>query len=94
MTHIVFSPCIGTKDMSCVKVCPVDCFFDIGEMLVINPDECIDSGACVDECPVDAILPEDEVSGTKEEPYIDKNKTWFEGRATADVEAARMSASR
>ena len=94
MTHVVFSPCIGTKDTSCVQVCPVDCFFDAGEMLVINPDECIDCGACVDECPVDAILPEDEVSGTPEEPSVEKNRAWFEGRSTADVEIARMSASR
>ena len=94
MTHIVFSPCIGTKDMSCVQVCPVDCFFDVGDMLLINPDECIDCGACVDECPVDAILPEDEVVGTPEEPYVEKNKVWFEGRSTADIEAARKSASR
>lgn len=94
MTHVVFSPCIGTKDQSCVQVCPVDCFFDIGDMLIINPDECIDCGACVDECPVDAILPEDEVAGTAEEPYIEKNKAWFEGRPTAEVEAARKSASR
>jgi|KBSSwiStaDraftv2_1062776.scaffolds.fasta_scaffold283880_2 NAD-dependent dihydropyrimidine dehydrogenase PreA subunit len=94
MTHVVFSPCIGTKDMSCVQVCPVDCFFDVGDMLIINPDECIDCGACVDECPVDAILPEDEVAGTPEEPYVEKNKTWFDGRPTPDVEAARMSASR
>ena len=48
MTHVVFSPCIGTKDTACVQVCPVDCFFDIGEMLVIHPEECIDCGACVD----------------------------------------------
>lgn len=93
MTHVVFSPCIGTKDTACVRVCPVDCFFDIGEMLIIHPEECIDCGACVDECPVDAILPEAEVEGTPEAPFIDKNRLWFEGRSTADIEAARRSAA-
>jgi NAD-dependent dihydropyrimidine dehydrogenase PreA subunit len=94
MTHIVFSPCIGTKDTACVQVCPVDCFFDIGDMLIINPEECIDCGACVDECPVDAILPEDEVTGTPEEEYVAKNKDWFESRSTAEIEKARLTAAR
>ena len=57
MTHVVMSPCIGTKDTACVQVCPVDCFFDIGEMLIIHPEECIDCGACVDECPVSQDVP-------------------------------------
>ncbi len=91
MTHVVFSPCIGTKDTACVRVCPVDCFFDIGDMLIISPEECIDCGACVDECPVDAILPEEEVVDA-EKPYIDKNRLWFEERASEDIEAARMRA--
>lgn len=93
MTHIVFSPCIGTKDTACVQVCPVDCFFDIGDMLIIHPEECIDCGACVDECPVDAILPEDEVAGTPEEPFIEKNKAWFDEHSTEEIEAARLTAS-
>ena len=93
MTHVVFSPCIGTKDTACVAVCPVDCFFDIGEMLIISPEECIDCGACVDECPVDAILAEDEVVGTEEEPFIAKNKVWFEEHSSEEIEAARMTAS-
>jgi len=92
MTHVVFSPCIGTKDTACVQVCPVDCFFDIGDMLVIGPDECIDCGACVDECPVDAILPEDDLVGGPEEPFIARNRDWFEDRSTADIEAARLTA--
>lgn len=93
MTHVVFSPCIGTKDTACVQVCPVDCFFDIGDMLIIHPEECIDCGACVDECPVDAILPEDEVAGTAEEPFIARNRDWFEERSTEEIEAARLTAS-
>ena len=93
MTHIVFSPCIGTKDTACVQVCPVDCFFDVGDMLIIHPDECIDCGACVDECPVDAILPEDEIT-VAEQPFIARNKDWFENRSTAEIEAARLAAAR
>ena len=93
MTHVVFSPCIGTKDTACVLVCPVDCFFDIGDMLVISPDECIDCGACVDECPVDAILPEEEIS-TSEAPFIARNRDWFETHTTSEIEAARMTAAR
>jgi len=93
MTHVVFSPCIGTKDTACVQVCPVDCFFDIGDMLIISPEECIDCGACVDECPVDAILPEDQVMPA-EAAFIEKNRAWFESRSTAEVEAARLSAGK
>jgi len=62
MTYIITSPCIGTKDKSCVEVCPVDCIHDDGDedqMLYIDPAECIDCGACEPECPVEAIFPED-----------------------------------
>ena len=93
MTHVVFSPCIGTKDTACVQVCPVDCFFDIGDMLIISPEECIDCGACVDECPVDAILPEDEVP-PDEAAFIEKNRVWFENRGRTEIEAARLSAGK
>lgn len=58
MAYIITDPCIGTKDRSCVDVCPVDCIHDDGDvdkMLYIDPDECIDCGACVPECPVGAI---------------------------------------
>ena len=48
------------KYTDCVEVCPVDCFYEGDEMLVINPDECIDCGVCVPECPAEAILPESE----------------------------------
>jgi NAD-dependent dihydropyrimidine dehydrogenase PreA subunit len=92
MTHVVTSPCIGTKDTACVQSCPVDCFFDIGEMLIIHPDECIDCGACVDECPVDAILPDDEVEGSAEADFIDRNRVWFEEHTPQEIEAARRTA--
>ena len=49
------------KDKSCVEACPVDCIYEIDDQLVINPEECIDCGACVDPCPVNAISHEDEL---------------------------------
>jgi NAD-dependent dihydropyrimidine dehydrogenase PreA subunit len=91
MTYIVFSPCIGTKDTSCVKVCPVECFYDDGEMLLINPDECIDCGACVPECPVAAILPEEEVP-EEEKAYIKRNYDFFEGKTEEELDKMRVSA--
>ncbi|HET9927427.1 MAG TPA: ferredoxin, partial [Rubrobacter sp.] len=46
MTYVITEPCIGTKDQSCVEVCPVDCIYDAGDHFMINPEECIDCGAC------------------------------------------------
>ncbi len=60
MTYIVMDPCIRCKYMDCVEVCPVDCFYEGENMLVIHPDECIDCGVCEPECPVEAIKPEAE----------------------------------
>jgi ferredoxin len=57
MTYIVNENCIRCKTMDCVEVCPVDCFYEGENMLVIHPDECIDCGVCEPECPVDAIKP-------------------------------------
>jgi DNA-binding transcriptional ArsR family regulator len=59
VTYIIAEPCIGIKDKSCVDVCPVDCIHEFDRMLVIDPEECIDCGACEPECPVEAIYPED-----------------------------------
>jgi ferredoxin len=56
MTFIVTEACIKCKYMDCVSVCPVDCFYEGENMLVIKPDECIDCGLCEPECPVEAIL--------------------------------------
>ncbi len=52
-------PCIDIKDRSCVDVCPVDCIHEFDRILIIDPEECIDCGACEPECPVEAIFPED-----------------------------------
>jgi ferredoxin len=61
MAFVVAEPCINCKYTDCVDVCPVDCFYEGKNMLVIHPDECIDCGACVPECPVEAIYDEDEL---------------------------------
>jgi ferredoxin len=55
MTYVVVESCIKCKYMDCVEVCPVDCFYEGENMLVIHPDECIDCGVCLPECPVEAI---------------------------------------
>ena len=60
MTYLVNDKCIKCKFTDCVEVCPVDCFYEGDNMLVINPDECIDCGVCVPECPVDAIIEDTE----------------------------------
>lgn len=60
MTHVVTENCIKCKYTDCVEVCPVDCFREGENMLVINPDECIDCGVCIPECPIEAIKPESE----------------------------------
>ncbi len=60
MTYIVNDKCIKCKHTDCVEVCPVDCFYEGENMLVIHPDECIDCGVCEPECPVDAIQPDTE----------------------------------
>ena len=55
MTYVVDEGCIKCKHMDCVDVCPVDCFYEGENMLVIHPDECIDCGVCEPECPIEAI---------------------------------------
>ena len=60
MPYVVNDKCVLCKHTSCVEVCPVDCFYEGENMLVINPDECIDCGVCEPECPIDAIEPMDE----------------------------------
>src|SRR4028119_1847996 len=77
MTYVITEPCIGTKDQSCVEVCPVDCIYDAGDHFMINPEECIDCGACEPECPVEAIYPEDEVP-EEMESYTTKAANYFE----------------
>ncbi len=78
VTYIITEPCIDVKDKSCVEVCPVDCIHETNRMLVIDPEECIDCGACEPECPVEAIFPEDAVPD-KWQPFIRINYAHAEG---------------
>jgi ferredoxin len=75
MAFVVTEPCIKCKYTDCVDVCPVACFHEGETMLVIDPDECIDCGVCVDECPVTAIYSEDEVPDKWKE-YIELNANY------------------
>ena len=61
MTYVVTEACIKCKYTDCVEVCPVDCFYEGENMLVIHPDECIDCALCEPECPAEAIFSEDEL---------------------------------
>ena len=92
MAYVITDACIGTKDRSCVDVCPVDCIHDDGDvdqMLYIDPDECIDCGACEPACPVSAIFAEDDVPDNLK-AYIAINAQWYKDKdaARAAVNAA------
>ena len=76
MTFVVTEVCIKCKYTDCVEVCPVDCFYEGENMLVINPDECIDCGVCEPECPIDAILPD---TDDEAEKWLEVNKKFSEG---------------
>ncbi len=67
MTHVVTENCIKCKYTDCVDVCPVDCFHEGPNMLVIDPDECIDCAVCIPECPVNAIYAEEDVPEDQKE---------------------------
>ncbi len=67
MTFVVTDSCINCKHTDCVEVCPVDCFYEGPNFLVIHPDECIDCALCEPECPVDAIYSDDEVPEDQQE---------------------------
>lgn len=76
MTFVVTDVCILCKYTDCVEVCPVDCFYEGENMLVINPDECIDCGVCEPECPIEAILPD---TDAKAEPWLELNREYSTG---------------
>jgi ferredoxin len=71
MTYIVTDACVRCKLMDCVEVCPVDCFYEGENFLVIHPEECIDCGVCEPECPVDAI--KDETQDTSDGKWLKVN---------------------
>ena len=73
MTYVVTEACIKCKYLDCVEVCPVDCFYEGENMLVIHPDECIDCGVCEPECPAEAIIPDSESVAEK---WLDLNRQY------------------
>jgi|TARA_B110000259_G_scaffold5515_1_gene6099 ferredoxin len=74
MTYIVKDECIKCKLTDCVEVCPVDCFYEGENMLVINPDECIDCGVCEPECPINAIVADTEYKEEDKDRWLLLNK--------------------
>jgi NAD-dependent dihydropyrimidine dehydrogenase PreA subunit len=83
VTYVIGESCIDVKDRSCVDVCPVDCIHEVGRMLVIDPEECIDCGACEPECPVEAIYPEDALPA-KWEAFTAINAAYNDGVEQVD----------
>lgn len=78
MSYVICEPCVGVKDRACVKICPVQCIYEdappgFPDMLFINPEECICCALCVGECPVDAILDENDVPDEWKQ-YISLNR--------------------
>jgi ferredoxin len=78
MAYVITEPCIGTKDKSCVDVCPVDCIHgtDDSEQYYIDPEVCIDCGACVSACPVEAIYADSDVPD-KWKNFIEINREFY-----------------
>ena len=76
MTHVVTSACVDHKYQECVAVCPVEAFREAETYLIIDPDECIDCGACEPECPVEAIFEESELPEDWNK-YTEINAKWF-----------------
>lgn len=76
MPYIIAEPCVDVKDKACIEECPVDCIYEGNRMLYIQPDECVDCGACEPVCPVEAIYYEDDTPD-QWRGYIDANVDFF-----------------
>ncbi|MFV8315179.1 ferredoxin [Mycobacterium sp. 23] len=77
MTYVIGKECLDLAEKSCVQECPVDCIYEGDRTMYINPEECVDCGACKPACRVDAIhwegdLPEDELQ------FLDENAAFFQ----------------
>ena len=96
MTYVVADPCLSTIDRACVEVCPVACFYEGGDQLIIHPAECVDCDACRPACPVAAIFPEAEVPEqwrhftAKNADYIKKTPNLVRAKTKTEVEEAHQ----
>jgi len=79
LAYVIAQPCIGVKDQACLDVCPVDCIHgeETDEQLYINPDDCINCGACEAVCPVEAIF-EESMLPEKWQEFLERNRRYFE----------------
>ncbi|HWI71025.1 MAG TPA: ferredoxin family protein [Baekduia sp.] len=84
MAYVITGACLGTRDLSCAAVCPVDCIYELVEMCVISPDECIDCGACVTECPAEAITSAFDVAADQQQ-FVAINAAWDESPEKAQA---------
>jgi ferredoxin len=93
VTYVIAEPCVDVKNKSCVDVCPVSCIYIEDEsadrMLYINPDECIDCGACEPECPVDAIF-ESSAVPSDWSTYTEINAQWFQDKDAARARVTEL----
>jgi NAD-dependent dihydropyrimidine dehydrogenase PreA subunit len=76
MPYVIASPCIDVTDKSCIEECPVDCIYEGGRKLYINPKECIDCGACEPVCPVEAIS-QDRFVAAEDQDFVEDNRRFF-----------------
>ncbi|PFG17313.1 NAD-dependent dihydropyrimidine dehydrogenase PreA subunit [Propionicimonas paludicola] len=76
MAYVIAAPCVDVKDRACVEECPVDCIYEGNRMLYIQPDECVDCGACEPVCPTEAIFYEDDLPKDQAE-YLEVNSEFF-----------------
>jgi NAD-dependent dihydropyrimidine dehydrogenase PreA subunit len=76
MTYVIGQPCLDVMDRSCIDECPVDCIYEGARILYINPDECVDCGACEPVCPVEAIYYEEDLPEAQR-PYLADNEEFF-----------------
>jgi NAD-dependent dihydropyrimidine dehydrogenase PreA subunit len=96
MTYVVADPCLSTIDRACVEVCPVACFYEGGDQLIIHPAECVDCDACRPACPVAAIFPEAEVPEqwrhftAKNADFIKKTPNLVRAKTKSEVEEAHL----
>jgi len=82
MPHVIAEPCIGAMHKACVDACPTDCIHEGTRMLYINPEECIDCGACAEACPSKAIFPQDDLP-EKWKFYAEINRRFYPARDEA-----------